>query len=81
MVFRVLFCTSVLTLRTAEPQLDSLEGRTNSPGMATESGTVLGPVPSQFLPQRVEETDHLLGAPRKETADRETWGLGKRKIL
>ena len=63
-VFRALFWTCVPTLQTAEPQLYSLEGRTNSPGMATESGMILGPVPSQFLPQRVEEeTDHLLGLP------------------
>ena len=81
MVFRVLFQTGVPTLQMAEPQMDSLEGRTNSPGMATESGTVLGPVPSQFLPQRVEETDHLLGAPRKETSDREKWRLGRMEAL
>ena len=62
--------------------MDSLEGQTNSPGMATESGKVLGPVPSQFLPQRVEEeTDHLLGAPRKETSDREKWRLGRMEAL
>ena len=34
-VFRVLFLTSVPTLWTAEPQLDSLEGQTNSLGMPT----------------------------------------------
>ena len=62
--------------------MDSLEGQTNSAGMATESGKVLGPVPSQFLPQRVEEeTDHLLGAPRKETSDREKWRLGRMEAL
>ncbi|MXQ80108.1 hypothetical protein E5288_WYG013740 [Bos mutus] len=37
MVFRVLFWTSIPTLRMAEPRLDSLEGWTNSPGMATGS--------------------------------------------
>ena len=35
MVFRVLFPAGVLTLRMAEPWLDSLEGWTNSPGTAT----------------------------------------------
>ena len=56
----------------AEPQMDSLEGRTNSPGMATGSGKVPGPGPSQFLLQQLEEeTDHLLGAPRKETSEGE----------
>ena len=35
MVFWVLFRTSVLTLRMAKPQLDSLERWANSPGMAT----------------------------------------------
>ena len=76
MVFWVLFPTGVPTLRMTEHQLNSLEEQTNSPGMATESGKVLGPVPSQFLPQRVEEeTDHLLGAPRKGVSDRENWGL------
>ena len=66
-VFRVIFWTSVPTLRMAKPRLDSLEGWTNSPGLATGSGKAPGPVPSQVLPQWVEvETDHLLGAPRKE---------------
>ena len=50
--------------------------------MATESGKVLGPVPSQLLPQRVEEeTDHLLGAPRKGATVKETWGLGRTEAL
>ena len=81
-VFRGLFQTGVLTLQTAESQLDSLEGWTNSPGMATGSGKALGSVASQVLPQWVEEeTDHLLGAPRNGVSDRETWGLGKRKVL
>ena len=79
-VFRVLFQTGVLTFWMTEPWPDSLEGWTNSLGMAT--GKVLGPVPSQFLPQRVEEeTDHLLGAPRKETSDREKWRLGRMEAL
>ena len=45
--------------------------------MATESGKGPGPVPSQeILIQWVEEeTDHLLGDPRKGASDRETWGL------
>ena len=74
--------TSVLTLQTAEAQLYSLEGWTNSPGMATGSGKALGPVPSQVLPQRVEEEiDYLLGAPRKGASDRENWGLGRREAL
>ena len=56
-----------------KPQLDSLEGWTNSPGMATGSGKAPGPVPSQGLPQWVGgETDHLLGAPRKGASDRDT---------
>ena len=45
MVFWVLFRTSVLTLRMAKPQLDSLEGQTNSPGMATGSVKALGQSP------------------------------------
>ena len=66
----------------AEPQMDSLEGRTNSPGMATGSGKTPGPVPSQVLPQWVEEeTDHLLGAPRKGATVKKTWGLGRREAL
>ena len=48
--------------------------------MATGSGKALGPVPSQILPQPVEEeTDHLL-ALRKGASDR-TRGLGKREVL
>ena len=74
--------TGVPTLWMAEPQLDSLEGRTNSPGMVTGSSKVPGPVPSQFLPQWVEEqTDHLLGTPRQGASDRETWGLRKMEVL
>ena len=65
-----------------KPQLDSLEGWTNSPGMATGSGKTPGPVPSQVLPQWVEEeTDHLLGAPRKGATVKKTWGLGRREAL
>ena len=76
----VLFHTGVLTLWTAEPQLDSLEGWTNSPGMATGSGRAPGPVPSQVLPQRVEEeADLLIGAPRKGAAVKETCGLRRRE--
>ena len=82
MVFQVLFQTSVPTLWTAKSQLDSLEGWTKSPGMATGSGKALGPVPSQVLPQRIkEETDHLLGAPLKGASDRENWGLRRRDAL
>ena len=81
-VFWVLFCTGVLTLQMAKPWLDSLAGQTNTPGMAIGSGKALGPVPSQVLPQRVEEeTDHLLGAPRKGASDRENWGLRGREAL
>ena len=81
-VLQALFWTGVLTLWTAELQLDSLEGHTNSPGMATGSGKALGPVPIEVLPQWVEEeTDHLLGAPRKGASGRQTWGLGKREAL
>ena len=81
-VFRGLFQTGVLTLQTAESQLDSLEGWTNSPGLATGSGKAPGPVPSQVLPQWVEvETDHLLGAPREGATIKETWGLRRRKAL
>ena len=50
--------------------------------MATGSRKAPGPVPSQVLPQRVEEeTDHLLGAPRKGATVKETWGLRRRKAL
>ena len=50
--------------------------------MATESGKAPGPVPSQVLPQRVEEeTDHLLGAPRKGAKVKEIWRLGRREAL
>ena len=66
--------------------------------MATGSGKAPGPVPSQVLPQRVgEETDHLLGVPRKGASDREAdnflgaprtgatvkenWRLGRREAL
>ena len=80
MAFQVLFQTSVPTLWTAESQLDSLEGQTNSPGMATGTGKAPGPVPSQVLPQEVE-TDHLLGAPRKGASDMENWGLRRREAL
>ena len=81
-VFRVLFQTSVLTLQIAEPQPDSLEGRDNSPTMATGSGKAPGPVPSQVLPQWVEEeTDHLLGAPRKGASDRKNLGLRRKEAL
>ena len=82
MVFWVLFPTGVPTLRMTEHQLNSLEEQTNSPGMATESGKVLGPVPSQVLPQQEEEeTDHLLEAPRKGARVKETWGFGRRDAL
>ena len=48
--------------------------------MAT--GKVLGPVPSQVLPQQEEEeTDHLLEAPRKGARVKETWGFGRRDAL
>ena len=73
--------TGVPTLQTAKPQVDSLEGWTNSPGMATGSGKAMGLVSSQVLPQRVEETDHLLGAPRKGATVKKTWGLRRRKAL
>ena len=47
--------------------------------MATGSGKTPGPVPSQVLPQWVEEeTDHLLGAPRKGATVKKTWGLGRK---
>ena len=79
---RVLFRTGVLTLGTDKPWLDSLEGWTNSPGMATGSGKAPGPVPSQVLPQQVQkETDHLLGAPRKAASERENWELRRREAL
>ena len=83
MVFSVLFWNGALTLWMAEPWPDSLKGQTNSPGMATGSGKGLGPVPSQeVLIQCVEEeTDHLLGAPRKGASDRETWGLRRGGIV
>ena len=66
-VFQVLFQTGVPNLWTAEPRLDSLEGWTNSPGVATGSVKAPGPVPIQVLLQQVEEkTDHLLGLPGRE---------------
>ena len=81
-VFQVLFPISVLTLQMAKPLRDSLEGRTNSLGMATGSGKAPDPDPSQVLPQQTEdESDHLLGAPRKGATVKETWGLGKREAL
>ena len=81
-VFWVFFQTRVPILWMAEPRLDSLEGRTNSPGMATRSGKAPGPVPSQVLPQQVQkETDHLLGAPRKAASERENWELRRREAL
>ena len=50
--------------------------------MAIGSGKAPEPVPSQVLPQWVEEeTDHLLGAPRKGATVKETWGLGRREVL
>ena len=50
--------------------------------MATGSGKTPGPVPSQVLPQWVEEeTDHLLGAPKKGATVKETWGFGRREAL
>ena len=55
MVFPELFWPSVLTLPMAKSRLESLEGLTDSPGMATGSGKALGPVPSQVLPQWAEE--------------------------
>ena len=65
-VLRVLFQTGVPILRMAKPRLDPLEGWASSPGTATGSGKALGPVPSQALPQWVEEeADLLIGAPRK----------------
>ena len=67
MVSWVLFWTCVLTLWMTEHQLDSLEGWTNSPGVATGSVKAPGPVPIQVLLQQVEEkTDHLLGLPGRE---------------
>ena len=82
MVFQVLFGTSVLTFQMAKPQLDSLEGLNNSPGMAAGSGKATGLVSSQvLLPQRMEETDHLLGAPRKGASDMENRGLRRREAL
>ena len=54
-VFPELFWTGVLTLPMAKSRPESLEGATNSPGMATGSGKALGPVPSQVLPQWAEE--------------------------
>ena len=82
MVFQVLCHTGVPTPWTAGSQLDSLEGWTNPPGVATGSGKAPGPVSSQVLPQWVEEeTDHLLGVPRKGASDRENWGFRRREQL
>ena len=49
--------------------------------MAAGSGKATGLVSSQVLPQWVEKTDHLLGAPRKGASDRENWGLRRREAL
>ena len=49
-VFRVLFQTGVLTLWTAEPQSDSLEVQTSSPGVATVSGKAQGQSPVRSCP-------------------------------
>ena len=49
--------------------------------MPTGSRKAPGPDPSQILPQRVEETDHLLGAPRKGAKVKEIWRLGRREAL
>ena len=49
--------------------------------MATGSGKALGPVPSQVLPQWVEEDADLIGAPRKGAAVKETWELQRREAL
>ena len=82
MVFWVLFWTRVLTLWMTEHQLDSLEGRTNSPGVATGSVKAPGPVPSQVLPQQVEEeADHLLGLPGREHQIGRTGNSGEGRYL
>ena len=80
-MFRVLFQTGVPILRMAKPLLNPLEGRASSPGTATGSGKALGPVPSQVLPQWVEEDADLIGAPRKGAAVKETWELQRREAL
>ena len=50
--------------------------------MATGSGKAPGPVPVRSYPQPVrEETDHLLGAPRKGATVKESWGLRRREAL
>ena len=49
------------------------------PGMATGYSKALGLLPSQDLPQRVEEeTDHLLGLPGRQhqTGELGTWEKG-----
>ena len=68
MVFWVLFQTNVLTLWQPSPNQTHWR---DGPGMATGSGKASRPVPSQVLPQQVEETDHFLGAPRKGVSGRE----------
>ena len=79
MVFPVLFQISILTLRTAETQLNSLEGRTNPPGMATGSGEAPGQSPVRSYSNW--ETHHLRGAPGKGTTVKETWVLGRKEAL
>ena len=44
-------------------------------------GAGAGPQSENPTPWEEEETDHLLGAPRKGASDRETWGLRTRVVL
>ena len=81
-VLRVLFWTSVWTLQMAEPQLHSLEGQTNSPGMPQDKVRPRGQSLGRNLFQWVEEEiDHLLGLPGREHQIGRPGDLGKGGIV
>ena len=73
-VSRVLFWTSVPTLRTAEPNGTHWSERPTHQEWSQDKTKLQDWSPGRNLPQQVEEeTDHLPGLP-----DRETWGLQRK---